>query len=57
MKDERFLPVEKHEPVEDYDDYTEENAESDELFIGGQTNSERLEHPNSKKANTLYIAS
>ena len=57
MKDERFLPVEKHEPVEDYDDYTEENAESDELFIGGQADAERLEHPNSKKANTLYIAS
>ena len=57
MKDERFLPVEKHEPVEDYDDYTEENAESDELFIGGQADAEELEHTNSKKVNTLYIAS
>ncbi|MBI3036724.1 hypothetical protein HYY73_03150 [Candidatus Woesearchaeota archaeon] len=57
MKDERFLPVEKHEPVENYDDYAEENAESDGLFIGGQADAEELEHTNGKKVNTLYIAS
>ncbi|MBI2550577.1 hypothetical protein HYV83_05375 [Candidatus Woesearchaeota archaeon] len=57
MKDERFLPVEKHEPVEDYDDYTEGNADSDELFIGGQADAKELEHTNGKKVNTLYMAS
>ena len=60
MKDHRFLPVEKREPVEDYEDYTEESSDasdSDELFIGGEADAEELEHPNSKKANTLYIAS
>ena len=60
MKDQRFLPVEKREPVDDYDDYAEE-ADSDSLFIGGEADAEELEtsHSNSKKANrdTLYIAS
>ena len=56
MKDERFLPVEKHEPVEDYDDYTEGNSKPDDLFIGGEADAERLEHPTGKKVNTLYIA-
>ena len=56
MKDYRFLPADKREPVEDYDDYAEES--SDELYIGGEADAEALEHPNSKKAhNTLYIAS
>lgn len=58
MKDHRFLPVEKREPVEDYDDYPEEN--SDEIFIGGEAEAEELEtlQPSSKKAkDVLYIAS
>ena len=55
MKDHRFLPVEKREPVEDNDDYAEEG--SDELFVGGEAEAQELEHANGKKANTLYIAS
>ena len=61
MKDHRFLPVEKREPVDDYDDYAEESSDasgSDELFIGGDADAEELEHPSGKKGhNTLYIAS
>lgn len=60
MKDQRFLPVEKREPVDDYDDYAEE-ADSDSLFIGGEADAEELKasHSNGKKAgrDTLYIAS
>ena len=57
MKDTRFLPVEKREPVDDYDDYAEE-ADSDSLFIEGEADAEELEQPaNGKKGNTLYIAS
>ena len=56
MKDYRFLPADKREPVEDYDDYAEES--SDELYIGGEADAEALDHPNGKKGhNTLYIAS
>ena len=55
MKDHRFLPVEKHEPVDDYDDYAEES--SDELYIGGEADTDKLLQPNGKKTNVLYIAS
>ena len=56
MKDQRFLPADKREPVEDYDDYAEES--SDELFIGGEADAEAFEHQSGKKShNTLYIAS
>ena len=54
MKDHRFLPVEKHQPVDDYDDYSEEG--SDELYIGGEADLEKLSQPNGKKTNVLYIA-
>ena len=55
MKDHRFLPVEKHRPVEDYDDYTEES--SDELYIGGDADADEMLQPNGRKASVLYIAS
>ena len=57
MKDSRFLPVEKHQPVEDYDDYSEEG--SDELFIGGNAEADELPSLNGKKSgkDVLYIAS
>ncbi len=62
MKDHRFLPVEKREPADDYEDYAEESSDasdSDELFIGGEANAEELElhHSGRKGHNTLYIAS
>ena len=61
MKDHRFLPVEKREPVDDYDDYAEENSDAsdaDDLFIGGEAGSEQTGHTNGKKGhNMLYIAS
>ena len=31
MKDHRFLPVEKREPVDDYDDYVEEGSDESSL--------------------------
>ena len=55
MKDYRFLPVEKHQPVDDYDDYAEES--SDELYIGGEADADKLLQPNGRKTNVLYIAS
>ncbi|MBI2580920.1 hypothetical protein HYV85_03890 [Candidatus Woesearchaeota archaeon] len=61
MKDQRFLPADKREPVEDYDDYAEESSDADELFIGGDAEAEEiqmLDH-NGKKTHkdVLYIAS
>ncbi|MEK6837012.1 MAG: hypothetical protein AABX69_00020 [Nanoarchaeota archaeon] len=62
MKDQRFLPADKREPVDDYEDYAEES--SDELSVGGEaeaTESGELEpiYPNGKKVSkdVLYIAS
>ena len=65
MKDQRFLPVDKREPVEDYDDYAEEspdaNPNAGELFIGGEAEAEELQmlDHNGKKTHkdVLYIAS
>lgn len=57
MKDNRFLPVEKREPADDYEDYAEESSGTDELSID-EADAEELEHPNGRKGhNTLYIAS
>ena len=59
MKDQRFLPADKREPIEDYDDYAEES--SDELFVGGEAEADELEmlDHNGKKVSrdVLYIAS
>ena len=65
MKDQRFLPADKREPVDDYDDYAGEssdaNPDSGELFIGGEAEAEELEmlDHNGKKTHkdVLYIAS
>jgi len=57
MKDNRFLPVQKREPVEDYDAYPEES--SDEISIGSEAEAEELEtlQPGSKKTkDVLYMA-
>ena len=55
MKDSRFLPVEKREPVEEYEDSPEENP--DKISVIGESEAEELEQPSGKKDhNTLYIA-
>ena len=48
MKDPRFLPVEKHDPVEEYDDDILPAEDIDEAAPS---------EPNSRKAGTLYMAS
>ncbi len=57
MKDQRFLPVEKREPVEESEDYADDD--SDELFIGGDAEAEEFGLRDSRKTNkdTLYVAS
>lgn len=61
MKDQRFLPADKREPVDGYDDYAEESPDADELFIGSEAEAEELEmlDHNGKKTqkDVLYIAS
>lgn len=61
MKDQRFLPADKREPVDGYDDYAEESPDGDELFIGGEAEAEELEmlDHNGRKTHRdiLYIAS
>ncbi|MBI2176328.1 hypothetical protein HYU40_03185 [Candidatus Woesearchaeota archaeon] len=58
MKDHRFLPVEKRQPADDYEDYAEESSDTDELFIDGEADAKKLEHSSGRKGhNTLYIAS
>ncbi len=58
MKDERFLPVDKHEPVDDYDDLVE-SENPDELSIEKEAAAEAELYPNGRKIGreTLYIAS
>ncbi len=58
MKDHRFLPVEKREPVDDYEDCAEESSGTDEFSID-EADAEELElhHSGRKGHNTLYIAS
>ncbi len=57
MKDNRFLPVEKREPVEDYEDYPEEN--SDDVSLGDEVEAEELEtlqHGSKKAKDVIYMA-
>lgn len=57
MKDRRFLPVEKREPTDDYEDYAQESSGADELHMS-EADAEELEHLSGKKGhNTLYVAS
>ncbi|MBI2145625.1 hypothetical protein HYU18_04880 [Candidatus Woesearchaeota archaeon] len=59
MKDDRFLPVDKREPIEDYDDYAEGSSEDSSLFVGGEADADELESKDSRKVakDMLYIAS
>ncbi len=61
MKDNRFIPVDKREPVDDFEDYSEESSEESdsELFIGGAEGEELEIEKTAKKLtkDTLYIAS
>ena len=57
MKEDRFLPLDKHEPIDDYGDFVEEN--SDEMSIDEEASDELELYPNGRKAgrDTLFIAS
>lgn len=58
MKDERFLPVDKHEPVDDYDDFIE-SENSDGLSIEKEAADEAELYPNGRKLgrDKLFVAS
>ena len=58
MKDNRFIPVDKREPVDDYSGESSEEFDS-ELFIGGAEGEELELEKSAKKVtkDTLYIAS
>lgn len=55
LKDDRLLPVDEREPVDDYDDYLED---SDEMDMGAEGDELEL-YPNGRKTgrDTLFIAS
>lgn len=62
MKDNRFIQVDKREPVDDFDDYSEESSEDFDgsLFVGGQAGSDELERSKEGRKlmkDMLYIAS
>ncbi|HIG98227.1 TPA: hypothetical protein HA231_02275 [Candidatus Woesearchaeota archaeon] len=54
MKDHRFLPVEKREPVDDYDDYVEEGSDESSL---DDVDADELLFGKKQSRDTLYIAS
>jgi hypothetical protein len=49
MKDQRFLPIEKHDPSQEAEDYSDD----DDFSIGEEADS----HREKKHSNTLYMAS
>ncbi len=57
LKDERFLPVDKREPVDDYDDYEEESTDDEQLLFGEPSDAEGIDGHHGLKKTTLYVAS
>ena len=63
LKDNMFIPVDKRESVDDFEDYSGESSEDSDssLFVGGKADADELEpiYSNGKKVSKdiLYIAS